>query len=367
MSFADVEEAFSRAVGEVFPGAVVLASRAGEEVYCRAFGYRAYSPEKELMDEETVFDVASLTKPLATATAFMRMVQERLLSLEDRACRFLPDLDEGEKREIKVRHLLAHCSGLPAWKPYYEELARQGLLTSPEGRERVLRSARSERLVSPPGRAALYSDLGFMVLGEIAERVTGEPFDRYCEREIFVPLGMRSTFFVDLKPGAKAPPVGPERIAPTSRCPWRGRVLRGEVEDDNAYAMGGVAGHAGLFSTARDIDRLVRCLRGCLKGESDFIEAAILREFLERDRSVTASSFALGWDTPAAQGSASGDLFSEKTVGHLGFTGTSLWWDLERDAHIVLLTNRVHPERGNEKIKAFRPYIHDLLMRRLFP
>jgi CubicO group peptidase (beta-lactamase class C family) len=365
MSFAEIEEAFSRAAGEVFPGAVVLASRGGEEVFCRAFGWRSCVPEREAIDEETVFDLASLTKPLATATAMMLLVQERRLSLEDRACRFLPELGEGEKRDITIRHLLAHCSGLPAWRPYYEEVASEGLLRTPAGRDWVLRRARAEELVSAPGRAALYSDLGFMLLAEIAETVTGEPFDRYCERRIFAPLGMRSTFFIDLKPGAKAPPVGLERVAPTRCCSWRGRVLRGEVDDDNAYAMGGVAGHAGLFSTARDIDRLVRCLRACHAGADGFIDAGIVREFLARDRNAAGCSFALGWDTPSAKGSASGGLFSEKTVGHLGFTGTSLWWDLERDCHIILLTNRVHIDGTNEKIRQFRPYIHDLLMRRI--
>jgi CubicO group peptidase (beta-lactamase class C family) len=154
-----------------------------------------------------------------------------------------------------------------------------------------------------------------------------------------------------------------ERFAPTELCPWRKKVLCGEVHDDNAYAMGGVAGHAGLFSSARDVHGLIACLSRCLRGADSFLPQGVVEEFVTRDESVEDSSFALGWDTPSAQASASGIRFSPRTVGHLGFTGTSIWWDLEKDCYVVLLSNRVHPTRKNEKIRQFRPHIHDLIMK----
>ncbi|HEX9144795.1 MAG TPA: serine hydrolase, partial [Candidatus Binatia bacterium] len=158
-----------------------------------------------------------------------------------------------------------------------------------------------------------------------------------------------------------------EIIAPTEHCPWRKKILCGEVHDDNAYAMGGVAGHAGLFSSARDIHALIVYFNRCLHGQDRSLPQALIAQFLTKDESVLNSSYALGWDTPSPKESASGNYFSPRSVGHLGFTGTSVWWDLEKDCHLILLTNRVHPSRKNDKIKEFRPYIHDLIMKALFP
>ena len=154
-------------------------------------------------------------------------------------------------------------------------------------------------------------------------------------------------------------------IAPTENCPWRKRILCGEVHDDNAYAMGGVAGHAGLFSSARDIHQLLTRLSRCLRGGDPFLPVSLVQEFLTRDDTVQESTYALGWDTPASKNSSSGSHFSPHSVGHLGFTGTSIWWDLEKDCHIILLTNRIHPSRSNDKIREFRPHIHDLIMKAL--
>jgi CubicO group peptidase (beta-lactamase class C family) len=156
-------------------------------------------------------------------------------------------------------------------------------------------------------------------------------------------------------------------IAPTEQCPWRNKVLCGEVHDDNAYAMGGVAGHAGLFASARDIHGLLACLSRCLRGADGFLPQSIVEEFFTKDASVENSTFALGWDMPSPGKSATGSFFSTRSVGHLGFTGTSIWWDLEKDCYIILLTNRVHPTRKNEMIRDFRPHIHDLIMKAMFP
>jgi CubicO group peptidase (beta-lactamase class C family) len=192
--------------------------------------------------------------------------------------------------------------------------------------------------------------------------------DRFCQDRIFKPLGLKSTSFIDLtQVRTRRPQAVEEIIAPTEVCPWRKKVLCGEVHDDNAYAMGGVAGHAGLFSSARDIHQLLSCLDDCRRGENTFLPEGLVQEFLSRDESVKHSTYALGWDTPSENKSASGKYFSLHSVGHLGFTGTSIWWDLEKNCHVVLLSNRVHPTRKNEKIREFRPYIHDLIMKTLNP
>jgi CubicO group peptidase (beta-lactamase class C family) len=173
---------------------------------------------------------------------------------------------------------------------------------------------------------------------------------------------MRATSFIDLSMvrTRRIQPIT-DMIAATERCPWRKRVLCGEVHDDNAYAMGGVAGHAGLFAAARDVDTLLCRLKACWAGSDDFLPPALVREFWTRDATIPSSTWALGWDTPAATGSAAGSQFSANTIGHLGFTGTSCWMDLDRDRHVILLSNRVHPSRDNNAIKEFRPMIHDLI------
>jgi CubicO group peptidase (beta-lactamase class C family) len=223
-----------------------------------------------------------------------------------------------------------------------------------------------ERLVAPPGTRSLYSDLGFILLGEVVEEIGGCTLDRYCQDKIFRPLMLHTMSFIDLTLlRARRPQPAPEMIAPTENCAWRRKILWGEVHDDNAYAMGGVAGHAGLFSSALDIHRFLNQIRRCHEGEGTFLSRRVVQEFLTRDETVQEATCALGWDTPSSEHSSSGSCFSPHSVGHLGFTGTSLWWDLDNDCHVILLSNRVHPSRDNDKIKGFRPFIHDLIMRTL--
>ena len=374
MIFHPVEEAFKEAVAQgVFPGAVVLVGKGDEVVFERAFGHRSLVPEKSPMQLETIFDLASLTKPLATTIATMLLVREKKIRLEDRVTRFFPNFGVFGKTHVTFRHLLAHCSGLPAWKPYYEDIVkgeRDGkinFVVSRAAKSYVFELIHREKSLGPPGTQSLYSDLGFMLLGEVIEEVTGWTLDRYCQDKIFKPMGLRPTSFVDLTllRTRRLQPVA-EMIAPTEQCPWRKKVLCGEVHDDNAYAMGGVAGHAGLFSSTRDIHLLLTRLKRCCRGEDPFLPAPVVKEFLARDETVKGSTYTLGWDTPSPESSASGSHFSPNSVGHLGFTGTSVWWDMEKDCHIVLLSNRIHPSRNNDKIKAFRPYVHDLIMKTLF-
>jgi CubicO group peptidase (beta-lactamase class C family) len=367
MDFAAVEDATEQAAKQgVFPGAVLLVGRGEDVIYERAFGWRSLLPDRAPMDPSTIFDLASLTKPLATTLGIMLLVNEKKVHLDDRVTRFVPTF---ANTATKIRHLLNHTSGLPAWKPYYEGLisdvdsAGTGLIGSARAKSYILEQIHREAPLSEPGAQALYSDLGFMVLGEIIETISGTNLDVFFHDRIAQRLKLRSTAFIDLtRCSTSLSQFEEDEIAPTELCPWRKKVLCGEVQDDNAFAAGGVAGHAGLFSSAGDIHKMVAQLDRCLQGRDSFLPQELIQEFFTKNDSVPGSTYALGWDTPAPEKSSSGMHFSRTTVGHLGFTGTSLWWDLEKNCHVILLTNRVHPNRNNERIKQFRPKIHDLIM-----
>ena len=367
-TFRSVDSAFQEALEQgVFPGAAVLAAKAGRIVLEAAYGYRSSPEEGQRMQVDDVFDLASLTKPLATTTALMLLVAKGRVALDDPVSKFIPRMADPQAEKITLRRLLTHTSGFPAWRPYYqaalaiEKGGIEGFVGSRAAKNYIFERVRNEELVFPPGTHGVYSDLGFILLGEMVEVVAGGALDQYCDREVFGPLGMKSTFFVDLN-AEKTPRQEVIKFVPTRRCSWRERVLCGEVDDDNAYAMGGVAGHAGLFSCLHDVHRLLNRLGDCYQGKDDFVAPAVAREFLARDTSVERWTYTLGWDTPSEQDSSSGRYFSRATVGHLGFTGTSIWWDLARDCHVILLSNRVHPSADNDKIRVFRPRIHDLIM-----
>ena len=370
-----------------FPGAVVLVGN-GAGILChRAYGHRALAPERLPMMPDTVFDLSSLTKPMATTTAMMLLVRDGRVRLDDPACTVIPEFGRGARAAVTFRQLLNHTSGLPAWKPYYETVIPvtqavseplsgtraprhpaavipAKLVPDPDRGAGIQGWIHDEELVAPPGEKHLYSDLGFILLGEAIERLSGRPLDRFCQDEIFAPLGLASTFFVDLSGSAPEPrPRAGRTIAATEDCARRRKTLCGQVHDDNAYAMGGVAGHAGVFSSAPDVHRFLRFLGRCYEdAEPDFLPGAVVREFLDAERTLPGQTHVLGWDTPSSERSSSGRHFSARTVGHLGFTGTSIWWDLERDVHVVFFTNRVHPSRDNPAIREFRPLVHDTVM-----
>ena len=349
-----------------FPGAVLLVGRGDEVVYHEAFGHRSLEPSRTPMTRDIVFDLSSLTKALVTTTAIMMLVREGKLRLDDRVTRFIPNFGVHGKTHVTLRHLLAHCSGLPAWKPYYKDVAkaeRRGAMRFGGlrgARTMVLEAIHRERPEYPLGAKAVYSDLGFLLLGELVELVSHQPLDRFAQDRIFRPLGLRTTAFIDLDRlrQQKLTPVV-DVIAPTERCPWRGKILCGEVSDDNAYAIGGIAGHAGVFASALDVHRIAALLQACAEDRDELLPGALVREFWEREGSVPDSTWSLGWDTPSPKDSMAGSRASSRTVGHLGFTGTSIWIDRERGAHVVFLTNRIHPRRDNERIKTVRPQLHD--------
>jgi serine-type D-Ala-D-Ala carboxypeptidase len=367
VDFARAVAAIEQGIGNgAFPGAVLLVGRGDEILFHEAFGQRSVEPSRTPMGRDIVFDLSSLTKALVTTTAIMLLVREGKVRLEDRVTRFLQNFGVHGKTHVEIRHLLSHSSGLPAWRPFYKDVAkaeRKGTtrFSGLRGiRMMVFEAIHREKPEYVVGTKALYSDLGFLLLGELIELVTHQPLDRFCQERIFKPLGLNATAFIDLDRlrAQKLVPVV-DVIAPTERCPWRGKILCGEVHDDNAYAIGGVAGHAGVFATATDVHTIVARLQACATDRDDFVPGAIVREFWRRDGNISDSTWALGWDTPAATGSMAGTRASKGTVGHLGFTGTSVWIDRERGVHVVLLTNRVHPRRDNERIKAVRPQVHD--------
>jgi CubicO group peptidase (beta-lactamase class C family) len=318
IDFATVDALLRDAVGRVFPAAQLIAVDHFSLVFERAVGE---------CDPETLFDVASLTKPLSTTMLAMMAIDEGALALDDRP-----------RNELTVEHLLTHSSGLPAWK----------LLGAT--RAEVLRAVAAEPLESPPGSVARYSDLGFILLGAAVEHALGEPLDAAFARRVAQPLGIGTRF----NPQERA------RCAPTEG------ELRGVVHDENARAMGGVAGHAGLFSTARDVSRIVRALVAAWHGVRStstprLLPAARVRQ-MWTPSTVPGSTWCLGWDRPSATGSSAGERWPKDGVGHLGFTGCSIWIDPPRARWVVLLSNRVHPTRANHAIKQLRPQLHDAIV-----
>jgi CubicO group peptidase (beta-lactamase class C family) len=366
-----VDRAIDKAIeGAEMPGAVVFARmpKHGEVLeHISRHGLAVVRPERIPMARETIFDLASLTKPIATTTATMLLVADGVLTLDDPVAKHLPAFAERDKEGVTLRHLLTHSSGLKPWRPYHELLIEkerktgERLIGTPAARDLVLDRTLRSGLVHEPGVAAVYGDLDFIVLGALVEAVTRRSFDEFCAERIFEPIGMKDSFFVPLAEGGPAlPDPLRRRIAATENCPWRGRVLWGEVHDPNASVMGGHAGHAGLFSTADDVMTFAQTLLDVFHGRSSLWPRDLLDEFTTRQGRPENSDWALGWDTPTEGASSSGRHFSVRSVGHLGFTGTSLWIDLESEAVVVLLTNRHHLVAKRSRFD-LRARVHDLI------
>lgn len=333
----------------VFPGGQLLVMVEGQVVAEHCAGHLSLGGPS--VTPGTLFDLASLTKPLAGATLAMGLVQRGALAVDAPVRRYLPWFDGGGRQAVTLRHLLDHSSGLPAWRPFYEALAP---LSGARRGERLRALLTGCRLEAPAGARVRYSDIGFMVLKEVVEKVAERDVRHLFNAWVRGPLGLTGLMY-----GADLPPES--RVAATERCPWRRKTLCGEVHDDNAWAMGGVALHAGLFGTARAVGQLVWHLvahhRDGLAG-SPFCREGVTAFFHES----CGRGRALGFDLPSGSGSASGRYFTAGSVGHLGFTGTSFWADPRQGVVIVLLTNRVHPCRENTAIRSFRPEVHDIAM-----
>jgi uncharacterized protein YbbC (DUF1343 family)/CubicO group peptidase (beta-lactamase class C family) len=320
------------------PGAVVLVGRHGKVVFRKAYGNRAVTPAVEPMTVDTIFDMASLTKVVATATSVMTLVEDGKIRLQDRVAKFLPEFASGggARDQVTVEELLTHRAGLVADDP-------MALYTG--SREEIFERKYRQPLANPPGARFVYSDVGFEVLGEIVRRVSGLPLDEYAKKRVFVPLGMKDTDFIPLSSPSKKSSLSSllPRIAPTEKI--NGEIRRGAVHDPRAYALGGVAGHAGLFSTADDLARFCAAM---LKGGGGVLSPAGVASMLRPRFYGDGVLRGLGWDVGSSFSSNRGDLFPLGSVGHTGWTGTSMWLDPATDTFVILLTNRNHPdESGN--------------------
>jgi CubicO group peptidase (beta-lactamase class C family) len=319
-------------------------------------------PPEGPVDAATCFDLASLTKVLATTPLVLSAIQRGQLGLDTSVSRVLEGYAGQGRDAVTVRMLLDHSSGLPAWRPYYEEVRSAGDGSWPatlHGQAAVRRMAAAETPEAPPGRRALYSDIGFILLDWVLDRVCGQPTDGLFLEWLAKPLRLASLFFVDLKvPDLAARARQGRAFAATERCPWRNRTLVGEVHDDNTYTMGGVSGQAGLFGTVDDVAAVADAWLQSLLSGGEFFDSRLVAQFWTKS-AVPDSTRALGFDTLSPRDSQAGAGFGPRTVGHLGFTGTSLWIDPDRELIVVLLTNRVHPTRANDAIKRFRPALHE--------
>jgi CubicO group peptidase (beta-lactamase class C family) len=355
------------------PGFVLLVAASGEVQFQQAFGARQLVPRKLKTMEDTVYDVASLTKAVVTSLLVMAEVERGAIALDDRVAARLPELDggdrDGRRATVTIRQLLSHASGLPAHRPFWKTAA-----AAASERWAISLLAAREPLEYAPGTRSIYSDLGFILLGWLLERATGLRLDVQADRSLFQPLGLESTTFVNLADAeARARLLANRSVAATELCPQRKRIVLGEVDDLNAYAMGGIAGHAGLFSTVKDLSAIAARLVATWKG-ADGKAADGSRLPLGRDAvralwspsGVPGSTWRLGWDGPARQGSQAGRRLSRDAVGHLAFTGCSIWIDPERETWIILLSNRIHPEVPNDdRFRRFRPAVHDAAMEAL--
>jgi CubicO group peptidase (beta-lactamase class C family) len=326
-----------------FPGAVVEVGDASHALWREAFGARTFDDPSSHVGDDTIFDLASLTKVLATTPIVIQQTERGSIGVDDPVTRYIGQWRGEDRAHVTLRDLLSHSSGLPGWVPLFREY---------RGHEAFERAICAMPLAYAPRTQSVYSDLGFMLLGFILEsdQTLADRFD-----------ALRAQMGIVEDVQFNPPSVWLRRTAPTENDEWRGRLVVGEVHDENAYALGGVAGHAGLFGTAAAVGQHARHLLQILEGKVGAFRRDSLEMFITRRSDVTNSSRALGWDTMLPSSSCGGRM-SPRAFGHTGFTGTSLWIDPDRGVYVVLLTNRVHPSRTNEAIKKVRPAFHDAVI-----
>jgi CubicO group peptidase (beta-lactamase class C family) len=349
-AFAVIREAIEQ---RAFPAATLAVTHRGSLIALRGFGRFTYEDDAPVVQPDTIFDLASVTKVVATTAVAMLLHERGQLPLDIPLGHFLPDFvaraprhQQATREGLTLLMLLAHSSGLPAYEKLFEVAG---------SRDELVRAALTTRLVAAPGARAEYSDVGFTLLGEVLARQAGLALDLFARQEIFTPLGMAHTRFcppAEWKP--RIPPTEDDRT-------FRKRIIQGEVNDENASVMGGVAGHAGVFAPAIDIARFAECM---LRGGAPILKPETVQLFTRRVESPADSSRALGWDTPSPPAS-SGTHFSAVSFGHLGFTGTSLWIDPTRQLSVTLLTNRTWPNRMSQAIRQVRPLVHDAIVEAL--
>ncbi len=356
MDFGRARTVVSAAVAaQAFPAAVVEVGRGTGVLWREAFGRLTDAPDAPRTTEHTIFDLASLTKVIATTSLAMRLIDRGRLRLDDRVGGWLPEWHGGDRDAATIADLLAHGSGLTAWLPFYRDCT---------GRREFQPAICDLPLEYPPRTRSVYSDLGFILLAFILEDAGGAPladqFDAMLPTAVSMVPGERVNRVLMFRPPGALRPA----IAPTEVDAWRGRLLVGEVHDENAWALGGVAGHAGLFGDARSVGAFARLVLGALGDRPVAAARLASRDLVARFTAragIPQSSRALGWDTMLPTSSC-GTRMSAAAFGHTGFTGTSLWIDPARDLYVVFLTNRVYPTRKNEAIRHVRPALHDAIV-----
>jgi CubicO group peptidase (beta-lactamase class C family) len=356
-AFDDQDRRFGHVVGrlkdgaqqQVYPGAVLAVNFKGSLVVHKAVGRFTHDIAAPAVKLNTAYDLASLTKVVATTTMAMLLFERGRFGLDTPLVEILPEFgqeSDSRRQRVTMRMLLAHSSGLPMYAPLYQKA---------QDREAMIAAACAVPLEAEPGTSVGYSDVGFILLGVALERLAGDPLNRFCQQEIFEPLGMLRACFTP-------PPGWRDSVPPTEISqPLRPRVIQGEVQDENAAAMGGIAGHSGLFACAQEVAVFAECI---LNGGSPILKPETVELFTQRETTPPGTSRTLGWDTPSAP-SQSGHFFPSTAFGHLGFTGTSLWIDPDRRLAVTLLTNRTWPDRKSEAIKQLRPLLHNSIIETL--
>lgn len=362
-AFSAVYDLLQEAISDkIFPGCAFGVLQGSNIRILDALGRQTYDSDAPSIEPSSVFDLASLTKVLATTSMAMLLFDRQQLNLDQPLTDILPEfasgtapagIDEDARHSVTIRHLLAHCSGLAGYARLFEFA---------HSREELLNACLHMPLEHLPSAVAEYSDIGFILLGRALETLAGETIDNFCRREVFAPLQMNHTGFLP------SPDTWPS-IPPTERdTAFRLRIIQGEVQDENCWVMGGISGHAGLFGNVLDALKFARCLIAPASSADDklLFRPDTIKLFSTRTGMPPASSRALGWDTPSSP-SSSGNYFSSDSIGHLGYAGTSIWIDRVKGVAVVLLTNRTWPSRDNQGIRRIRPIFHDRIWQALIP
>lgn len=345
--FTKVDSLMNKALADsVFPGGVLLIGQRGKVIYKKPFGKYTYEQKSQKMKADAIFDLASVSKVVGTTTAAMMLVDAGKLNLDDKVIKYLPEFDNHGKDVITVRNLLMHNAGFVPWKPFYKKY---------NSAKQVIADIMNTELEYKPGTETKYSDLSMITLQQIIQKISGKPLDKFLRTKLFNRLGMKNTMY---NPSAKIR----KRCVPTEKDNyWRMMTMKGKVHDETAYLLNGVAGHAGLFSTAEDLAKFMyMMLNGGKYGNKKILNSGTIEEWTKRQ--TEQSSRGLGWDTKSELYASCGDLFSKNSFGHTGFTGTSVWADKDRELFVILLTNRVYPTRKNRKIIKFRPILHNAVI-----
>lgn len=343
---------------EIFSGVAVgvstLAKSGKNKRFLKYAGFTESVNLKNPISQDILFDLSSLTKPLATVLCTLNLINEGVVDWQEKLDSLLCTKVDQTKKEITLYHLLSHCSGLPAHKPYYERIQHGDYRLA---QQQIINSILNERLESSPGEKRIYSDLGYILLGHIIEKKTGESFDEFWKRKIVAPFHLNKKLMF-----LKNCDLGPEQCVATSVDPVSSKPVCGRVNDDNCRIMGGVAGHAGLFGTldgvvsiCEEIVKEYKNLSSCSAYSNSILRKALTRE--------SRSTWLCGFDTPAVLNSSAGQYFSKKSVGHLGYTGASFWMDMGKGIIVVVLTNRVYMKTSKERMNSFRKTIHNIIMK----